>query len=118
MSDLHEKRTQWLLKLNPGDKAMLYQPRITPRDELALVQRILTKHPIEKAFYTKISINTKGGIFDYHLIGLELKPEFSSENFLVDLSINEKKLNNFKFLDLNNNMGLSNQIRKSKIIYE
>lgn len=40
MNNAQESGSPWLLKLNPGDKAMLYQPKIMPEDELTLAQKI------------------------------------------------------------------------------
>lgn len=118
MPNASESGSRWLLKLNSGDRVMLYQPKIMPEDELTFVHSILAKHEIKKAFYTKISVSSDGKILDYHLVAMELNPEFSPEVFFEDLSSNVNKLSGFKFLYLNNNVELSAQIRRCKNIYE
>ncbi len=118
MSDLHKKNPQWFLELNPGDKSMLYQPKVIPKNELDFLKKILEHHLIEKAFYTKISVNMSGEIVDYHLVALEAESGFIVDDLLEDLISSQKVLAGFKFFDLSANNMLAKDIRRSKLFYE
>jgi len=118
MPNLHKEKSQWLLELNSGDNILLYQPKVKPSDELSLLEKIFTNYPIEKAFYTKISVHVSGEIMDYHLVALETKSTFIFDNLLPDLISSKKILSGFKFLDLASIPSLSKEIRRSNLFYK
>lgn len=118
MSDLHKKKSQWFLELNPGDKSMLYQPKVMPKYELDFLEKTLARHLIEKAFYTKISVNMSGEIVDYHLVAFETESGFIVDDLLADLASNQEVLAGFKFLDLSTNNMLAKDIMRSKLFYK
>lgn len=118
MNFLNQKNSAWFVVLKSGDRVMLHQPKFMPFKELSIAADFIKEHPIDAAFYTKISINSHNCISEYDLIAIDCGATFVLKKFILDLNLKKEKFKNLKFFMLMVDDQLSKAIKRNKPFYK